>query len=159
MCTSPPQERGGDGVYGADEQHQPAAGLCYGIAFDDQPIQIIDTFPKENDAFYTSPLWSRGVMENARITTSRHRLEAGLHTLKFWLVDPGVVLQKIVIDTGMVMPSYLGPPESWYVGKIHGQELDKDGYLQLLQAYDYGHYLLAHTPVGANHGQTSRKPR
>lgn len=132
-------------------------GLCYGIAFDDQPIQIIDTFPKENDAFYTSPLWSRGVMENARITTSRHRLEAGLHTLKFWLVDPGVVLQKIVIDTGMVMPSYLGPPESWYVGKIHGQELDKDGYLQLLQAYDYSHYLLAHTPVGANHGQTSRE--
>lgn len=41
-------------------------GLCYGIAFDDQPIQVIDTFPKENDAFYTSPLWSKGVMDNVR---------------------------------------------------------------------------------------------
>jgi len=133
-------------------------GLCYGIAFDDQPIQIIDTFPKENDAFYTSPLWSRGVMENARITTSRHRLEAGLHTLKFWLVDPGVVLQKIVIDTGGVRPTYLGPPESYYVGQAgEEQKLEKDGYLQLLLAYDYGRYLLAHTPIGSNHGQTSRE--
>jgi hypothetical protein len=32
--------------------------------------------------------------------------------LKYWAIDPGIVLQKIVIDAGGVRTSYLGPPES-----------------------------------------------
>jgi hypothetical protein len=34
--------------------------------------------------------------------------------LKFWLVDPSVVLQKLLIETGKFKPSCLEPPESFY---------------------------------------------
>ncbi|KAF6749792.1 hypothetical protein DFP72DRAFT_1073016 [Ephemerocybe angulata] len=36
----------------------------------------------------------------------------GKHTLKVSMMEPAVVLQKIVIDAGGIMESYLGPPES-----------------------------------------------
>jgi hypothetical protein len=45
---------------------------------------------------------------------STHTIQKkGLHTLKFWVIDKGVVLQKLVIDCGGSQPSELGPPESY----------------------------------------------
>jgi len=47
---------------------------------------------------------------------SKHAIaRSGLHVLKFWMVDPGIVLQKLVVDAGGMRPSYLGPPESYRV--------------------------------------------
>jgi hypothetical protein len=58
--------------------------------------------------------WEQSVSDNVTIGSTRHQLaKTGDHVLKFWLVDPGVVLQKIVVDAGGMKPSYLGPPESW----------------------------------------------
>jgi len=38
----------------------------------------------------------------------------GQHILKVWMVDSGVVIDKIIIDIGGVRESYLGPPESLF---------------------------------------------
>ena len=87
-------------------------GLRYGISFDDEAPQILDL--TSNDK--TPGAWGKMVADNIRImASSHHLLQPGRHTLKYWLVDPGVVLQKIVVDAGGVKPSYLGPPESYRV--------------------------------------------
>jgi hypothetical protein len=48
-----------------------------------------------------------------RQVKSNHTLASpGTHTFKVWMVDPAVVLQKVVVNCGGVKPAYLGPPES-----------------------------------------------
>jgi len=59
--------------------------------------------------------WEHSVMNNARVAKSNHAINTpGWHTLKIWMVDPGVVVQKIVVDCGGLKASYLGPPESFH---------------------------------------------
>ncbi|KAF8577643.1 glycoside hydrolase family 115 protein [Ramaria rubella] len=54
-----------------------------------------------------------GFVANSIVSVvSEHVASPGAHTLKIWMIEPAVVVQKIVIDTGGVQPSYLGPPES-----------------------------------------------
>jgi hypothetical protein len=36
----------------------------------------------------------------------------GMHILKLYIVDPGVMIDKIAMDAGGLRPSYLGPPET-----------------------------------------------
>ena len=91
-------------------------GLHYGISFDNEKPQIMnvhknDTIP---DWKYP-PTWNKAVMENIKIMTSEHLIEnSGEHTLNFWMIDPGLVLQKIVVETREIPYSYLGPPESFH---------------------------------------------
>jgi hypothetical protein len=87
----------------------PGRGLRYAISFDNQPPQIIDALAQNSPQD-----WSKAVEDSVRKVKSIHNVEGvGYHTLKFWMVDPGVVLQKLIVDLGGVKPSYLGPPESY----------------------------------------------
>src|SRR5215472_8889855 len=89
----------------------PGRGLRYAISFYDQKPQVVDVL-QEN----TSEAWATSVKDNVREARSEQTISTpGYHTLKFWMVDPGVVLQKLVVDLGGVKPSYLGPRESYHV--------------------------------------------
>ena len=101
---------------------QPDRGLRIAVSFDDQAPRIIDAFANQA---YADPRrrpdlsapairdWARWVADNSRTLRSTHRIDApGVHTLKVWMVDPGVVLETIVVNPGESPTSYFGPPPS-----------------------------------------------
>ncbi len=96
----------------------PGQGLRLGVSFDDQPVQVADAVQRTERGEFHLHDWEQSVIYNIRKIETVHRVtEPGYHTLKIWMVDPIVVLQKIVIDCGGVRPSFLGPPESPRGGK------------------------------------------
>jgi hypothetical protein len=57
--------------------------------------------------------WEGVVASNIVTSTTTLSVSgAGAHTLKFWRVDGGLVLQKLVVETSGAKSTYLGPPES-----------------------------------------------
>jgi hypothetical protein len=98
-----------DAYFAPTQEFQPGDGLRYGISFDDEPPQVMNLH-----ADYSQAEWERSVKDAVRVVSSKHKLaNSGFHVLKFWAIDPGVVLEKLVVNTSTVRPSYLGPPESF----------------------------------------------
>jgi hypothetical protein len=95
--------------------HNKPEGIRYAISFDDAPPQIINmTYNPNYPDLNRDGIWNKWVADNINISISKHLIDnPGEHVLKFWMVDPGIVLQKLVIDLGGLKPSYLGPPESF----------------------------------------------
>ncbi|KAF7349457.1 GH115-C domain-containing protein [Mycena sanguinolenta] len=84
-------------------------------------VQVDSDEPQSNYFFPPAPpgqqpaAWDGpdGFAANSIISVPNNvTLVSGVHTLKIFMIEPAVVVQKIVIDTGGVQPSYLGPPES-----------------------------------------------
>ncbi len=95
----------------------PARGVRIAVSFDDEAPQMVEVLSKDFDARNGNREWEQSVKDACRVVKSKHTLTArGEHTLKIWMVDPAVVIEKIVVDLGGVKPSYLGPPESHRMG-------------------------------------------
>ncbi|MGW4522395.1 glycosyl hydrolase 115 family protein [Amycolatopsis sp. NPDC004378] len=89
-------------------------GLRYAVSFDDAAPQVVNiTKATGADDLTMNRPWERTTSDNVNLTSTRHEVGApGPHVLKVWMVDPAVVVRKLVVDTGGLRPSYLGPPES-----------------------------------------------
>jgi hypothetical protein len=62
----------------------------------------------------TDRRWQENVLCNAALTSSVHSVtRPGLHTLKIWMVDPGIVLDTIAAETGGATElGYVWPAET-----------------------------------------------
>jgi len=79
-------------------------------------LSIDDEFPQTitiNEGENNPALWNNWVGNNIIIKKTNHQLlKPGKHIIKFWMIDSGIVLQKIIADLGGLLPSYLGPNET-----------------------------------------------
>ena len=89
--------------------------LRYAVSFDDGTPQTVSIHSNTSD-----DTWRGWVRDNANVSVSKHTVSAGAHTLKFWMLDAGVVLQKLVVETGTLGVSYLGPPSTMPRGIVVG---------------------------------------
>jgi hypothetical protein len=91
--------------------HNTEEGLEFAISVDNETPQIISLNKEDKNSI--SGIWNQWVANNIIIKTSTHKIsKRGRHTVKYWMISPGVILQKLVIDFGGLKPSYLGPPET-----------------------------------------------
>jgi len=82
-------------------------GLRYEVSFDNEKPQQVNL-----NGAYKGEL-GRWQAEHIISSVTKHKIETvGKHTLRFLVKEPGLVLQKILINTGGLKPSYLGAPES-----------------------------------------------
>lgn len=91
--------------------------LSYGIQANENDIDIINAVPAgfrvDDDN------WVDWVLDNIRRQCTTINCKEGLNTLRIYAVSPGFVLEKLVIYPEGMKPasSYLGPTETYYIGK------------------------------------------
>jgi hypothetical protein len=86
----------------------PGRGLRFAVSVDGGPRTVVDELEHNSQQD-----WEQAVSDGVRrVTVPLTIAKPGYHTLEIWAVDPGVVLERIVVSYGALKPSYLGPPES-----------------------------------------------
>jgi hypothetical protein len=82
-------------------------GLRYAVSIDGGEEQIVNI-----NGHYRGELGEWQATSIIETSTIHHIDKIGKHTIRFRVLDPGIVLQKIMLDMGGLKPSYLGAPQS-----------------------------------------------
>jgi hypothetical protein len=88
------------------------SGIRIGVSVDEADPTIINVNAEDVVPDFRYPMWwNMMVSNNIRIVATRHSIASpGEHRIRVWRIDPGVVLQKIVVRSKESPASYLGPP-------------------------------------------------
>lgn len=91
----------------------PDRGMRIALALGDEAPRVLDLFADRATESFLGRNWTGQVSrDNVRYLRSTHHVaSAGENTLTVSMVDPGIVLQKVIISDGRLPQSYFGPPE------------------------------------------------
>jgi len=79
-------------------------GLRYAVSVDDSAPVIADLMVGDAN------VWGKAVADNIRIAITKHRAgKAGPHVIRVWGIDPGVVIQRLIVARDELPRSNLGP--------------------------------------------------
>ena len=86
-------------------QHK-GEGCRIGVCVDDNEEQVIEFLPEE----WSKP-WKENILRNSALSKATFSIDPGknTHTLRLRGIDPGMAIQRIVIDEGGFKPGYIGP--------------------------------------------------
>ncbi len=97
----------------SSENANPDSPNRYAFSIDNGAQTIVQPTPVGDPGGEPSG-WDNAVTMNAWVKTSKiENLAAGSNQLAMWLLEPTMVITKIVLDLGGVKSSTLGPPESF----------------------------------------------
>ncbi|MBN2069767.1 MAG: glycosyl hydrolase 115 family protein [Opitutales bacterium] len=93
----------------------PDHGLRLAVSVDDGEPKIIDLKIPAGDG---QEAWGKTVYEAVRKASISYDIEnPGNHTLKIWMIDPAILIQRVILSFDEIRDSYFGPPESPYHSK------------------------------------------
>jgi hypothetical protein len=82
--------------------------MRYAVSIDNGPLQVVDF-----KTFGRSEEWMQNVLRNSAVRKIKTPLlNAGTHTLNIYMIDPGVILDRMVIDLGGMSNAYSVIPET-----------------------------------------------
>ncbi|WP_206245148.1 glycosyl hydrolase 115 family protein [Novosphingobium terrae] len=88
-------------------------GVRIGVSVDDRPMQILTADLEATGGGQKTPgqkRWAQAVEDNiVRLTADLGPMAAGKHVVTLWRLDDNVAVQKLVLSTVPLPPSYLGP--------------------------------------------------
>ncbi len=89
-------------------------GLRFAVSVDDQKPIEVNIHEGMDIPDWKYPDWFNSAVgcNIIKKTVTLKLQNPGQHTLKYYMIDGGVILQKMVINNGGLKDSYLGPPES-----------------------------------------------
>ncbi|MBC3919028.1 glycosyl hydrolase 115 family protein [Undibacterium sp. CY18W] len=97
-----------DSIFAPSLPFAEGPGLRFAIAVDDEKPQVFNIVKD-----MSLKAWEESVKDEMRKITSRHHIaKAGLHRIRLYSLDAGLTLERIVMNTGGLFASYLGPKES-----------------------------------------------